>query len=204
MFSPENIENEFFLKLGFSFDARDLAKGKLLISEPFLGDPNFNRSVVLLLEYDAGGGAFGVVLNKPTELYMSDIIEEFPSNMFPFHYGGPVEQDNLFFIHRLGEAVQDAKPIAPGLWWGGNFEQLKQLILNGSVGQDEVLFFGGYSGWEAEQLEGEVKDRSWILNDLPMDLLWSTPADQMWRKSLKNLGSKFSIMADFPENPGLN
>ncbi len=204
MFSPENIENEFFLKLGFSFDAKDLAKGKLLISEPFLGDPNFNRSVVLLLEYAAEGGAFGVVLNKTTELFMSDIIEGLPNHRFPFHYGGPVEQDNLFYIHRLGEALEDAKPVAPGLWWGGNFEQLKQLVLNGSVTEDEVMFFGGYSGWEAQQLEGELKERSWILSALEKDLIWNVAPDQMWRSSLKQLGSKFSIMADFPENPGLN
>jgi putative transcriptional regulator len=204
MFSPENIENEFFLKLGYSFQAADLAKGKVLISEPFLGDLNFNRSVVLLSEYAPQDGAFGFVLNKTTELFMSDIIEGFPSNTFPFHYGGPVEQDNLFYIHQLGEAIEDSKPIIPGLWWGGNFEQIRSLVLNGSVGENEIRFFGGYAGWEVEQLEGEVKERSWIISDISRDVIMNTPNDQLWRTALKGLGSKFSIMADFPENPGLN
>lgn len=204
MFSPENIENEFFLKLGFSFDESELAKGKLLISEPFLGDPNFNRSVVLLLEYSANEGAFGIVLNKPTELFMNDIVEAFPKQRFPFHYGGPVEQDNLFFIHRLGDALEGSREVVPGLYWSGNFEQLKTLIVNEVIREEDVRFFGGYSGWEAGQLEGELKQRSWILTSTDVNQTIETPADLMWRNTLKQLGSKFSVMADFPENPGLN
>ena len=80
MFKPDNIENEFFLKLGFSFSPDLLAKGKILISEPFLGDPNFSRSVILLLEYSSENGAVGFVLNKPTDLFMSDMIDDYPKD----------------------------------------------------------------------------------------------------------------------------
>jgi len=204
MFHPENIENEFFLKLDFSFSASDLAKGKVLISEPFLEDPNFNRSVVLLTEYVQEEGAFGFVLNRPTDLFMHDIIEDFPCKHFPFHYGGPVENESLFFIHQLGDALEDSREIFPGLWWSGNFDHLRSLISTGSVQEHELKFFGGYSGWEAGQLERELMERSWIMNTLSRDHIFKTPADQMWRESLRSLGSKFSVMSQFPENPGMN
>jgi len=153
MFKPDNIENEFFLKLGFSFSPEELAKGKILISEPFLGDPNFSRSVILLLEYSKENGAVGFVLNKPTDLNMSDMIEEYPIDSFRYHYGGPVKPENVFFLHTLGDSIDHSQQIIPGLWWGGDFDQITSLIKSGTVPQREVKFFGGYSGWAAQQLK---------------------------------------------------
>jgi len=160
MFKPDNIENEFFLKLGFSFSPEELAKGKILISEPFLGDPNFSRSVILLLEYSKENGAVGFVLNKPTDLNMSDMIEEYPIDSFRYHYGGPVKPENVFFLHTLGDSIDHSQQIIPGLWWGGDFDQITSLIKSGTVPQREVKFFGGYSGWAAQQLEDELLERS--------------------------------------------
>lgn len=204
MFRPDNIENEFFVKLGFSFSPDELSKGKVLISEPFLNDPNFNRSVILLLEYDKEDGAFGLVLNKPTELFMDDIIDGFPPRIFPFHYGGPVNPENLFYIHTLGEAVEDSVMVMDGLYWSGNFEQISALAQSNTINDTQAHFFGGYSGWSAGQLEGELKERSWIICNLTSDEIMNSSSDEMWRASLKSLGKKFSIMADFPEDPGLN
>ncbi|MEQ9187614.1 MAG: YqgE/AlgH family protein [Cryomorphaceae bacterium] len=204
MFRPDNIENEFFVKLGFSFSEEQLAKGKVLISEPFLGDPNFNRSVILLTEYTKEDGAVGLVLNKPTELYMDDIIDGFPEHMFSFHYGGPVNPENLFYLHTLGAAVEEAQEVLPGLFWSGEFDQVVSLVKTGAVGPEQAKFYGGYSGWSAGQLEAELKERSWIICDLsPLEIMENRP-DEMWRTSLRTLGKKFSIMAEFPEDPGLN
>ncbi len=204
MFKPDNIENEFFVKLGFSFSPDQLAKGKVLISEPFLGDPNFNRSVILLTEYARGEGAFGLVINKPTELYMDDIIEGFPTHTFPFHYGGPVNPENLFFIHTLGKTVDEAQEVLPGLFWSGDFDQISTIVKGGTLNDGHVKFFGGYSGWGADQLENELKERSWIICDLTVNDIMENSPEEMWRSSLRALGKKFSIMADFPEDPGLN
>ena len=204
MFKPDNIENEFFLKLGFSFSPDELKKGKVLISEPFLGDPNFNRTVILLAEYDKEEGAFGFVINRKTELVMGDIVEGFPKEDFPFQYGGPVSAENLFYIHTLGDVIPESKLVKEGLYWGGEFEAISSQISMGKVTAEEVRFFGGYSGWTAGQLEGELKDRSWILCDLEIPQIMMADGDEMWRRSLKSLGKKFSIMAEFPEDPGLN
>lgn len=204
MFKPDNIENEFFLKLGYSFSPEELAKGKILISEPFLEDPNFSRSVILLLEYSKENGAVGFVLNKPTDLNMSDMIEEYPTDSFRFHYGGPVKPENVFFLHTLGSSVNNSQQIMPGLWWGGDFDQITSLIKSGTVSTREVKFFGGYSGWAAQQLEDELLERSWILSNMNAEEIMQEDIDELWRKSLKSLGKKFSIIADFPEDPALN
>jgi putative transcriptional regulator len=204
MFKPDNIENEFFLKLGFSFSPEELAKGKILISEPFLGDPNFSRSVILLLEYSKENGAVGFVLNKPTDLNMSDMIEEYPIDSFRYHYGGPVKPENVFFLHTLGDSIDHSQQIIPGLWWGGDFDQITSLIKSGTVPQREVKFFGGYSGWAAQQLEDELLERSWILSSMSTEQIMKEDIDELWRESLKSLGKKFSIIADFPEDPALN
>jgi putative transcriptional regulator len=204
MFKPNNIENEFFLKLGFSFSPEELAKGKILISEPFLGDPNFSRSVILLLEYSKENGAVGFVLNKPTDLNMSDMIEEYPIDSFRYHYGGPVKPENVFFLHTLGDSIDHSQQIIPGLWWGGDFDQITSLIKSGTVPQREVKFFGGYSGWAAQQLEDELLERSWILSSMSTEQIMKEDIDELWRESLKSLGKKFSIIADFPEDPALN
>ena len=204
MFKPDNIENEFFLKLGFSFSPDLLAKGKILISEPFLGDPNFSRSVILLLEYSSENGAVGFVLNKPTDLFMSDMIDDYPKDSFRFHYGGPVKPESVFFLHSIGEKIENAQNIMDGLWWGGDFDQITSLIRSGSVAPSDVKFFGGYSGWTANQLEEELSERSWILSSLNAERIMKEDLDELWRESLKSLGKKFSIMADFPEDPALN
>lgn len=204
MFNPRNIENDFFVKLGFTFDPKMLAKGKLLISEPFLPDPNFSRSVVLLTEYNIKEGALGFILNKPTDLEMGDVIETFPTSGFSFHYGGPVNPETLFFLHTSRESVSESKPVLDNLSWSGDYEQVLSLIRMGKLGPDEVKFFGGYSGWGKGQLENELNERSWIISSLSVQDIMTTDPAILWKKSLKNLGSKFSIMADFPENPMLN
>lgn len=204
MFKPDNIENEFFLKLGFSFSPTELDKGKVLISEPFLGDSNFSRTVILLVEYSLEEGAVGFVLNKPTQLFMGDIIDGLPKRAFPFHYGGPVDAENLFFVHTLGHVINGSELVKEGLFWGGDFEQVATLMKEGALSPSDIKFFGGYSGWASMQLERELSERSWILCDLDTASIMDPSSEHLWKRSLSSLGKKFSIMANFPEDPALN
>lgn len=200
-FKPENPENNFFLNLDFNFDPRQLSRGKVLISEPFLPDPNFSRSVVLLTEYGPKDGAFGFILNKATDLELGELVDDFPKGKFGFHYGGPVNPENLFFVHTLGRTIDESREILNGLYWAGDFEQVKTLISMGKATPETVKFFGGYSGWSRGQLERELKEKSWIVSHLDVhDIMRGNP-ENLWKKSLKNLGAQFKIMAGFPENP---
>src|SRR5476651_2432719 len=102
-------------------------KGKILISEPFLNDPNFKRTIILLTEHNEEGSV-GFIMNKPTELSLNDAIDDFPEFDSAIYFGGPVQLNTLQFIHRAGDIIEGSIEIMPGLFWGGNFESLKEQM----------------------------------------------------------------------------
>ena len=137
-------------------------KGCLLIEEQtILNDMSFNRSVILLTEHSEDGSV-GFILNKPLAYSINDLIPEIDAN-FVIYNGGPVEQDNLYFLHNVPELIPDSIEISYGLYWGGNFETTKELINAGKLSKQNIRFFLGYSGWETNQLEEELNDNSWII-----------------------------------------
>lgn len=178
--------------------------GKLLISEPFMKDPNFTRSVVLLTAHGEEG-TMGFVINQPGNLLLKDLVPEFTNADFPVYYGGPVGNDTLHFIHRCYDRMNDGEEIARGIYWGGNFETLRILMNEGAIAPDEIKFFVGYSGWEEKQLEEEMEVNTWIVSDqFHPDTIFSNSEEQMWRDVIVNLGPKFAHVSKFPQNPNLN
>ncbi len=182
---------------------QSLDKGKLLIAEPFLGDPNFERSVVLLCEHNENG-SFGFVLNQTTELTLKDVLEEEFYTDIPLQIGGPVEHNTLHFIHCLGTMVEDTVPIAEGLYWGGNFEQVKSMLTMGKITPQDVRFFVGYSGWGDGQLDNELKQNAWIIAEADASFIFNTPANQFWRGILRRMDGKYKSIANYPTDPRLN
>lgn len=178
-------------------------KGRLLISEPFLPDPNFERTVVLLCEHNHEG-SFGFVLNKPSILKIHEVMEDITSFENVVYVGGPVQQDTLHFIHREG-TVSNAVEIASNVYWGGDFESLILLCDTNQVKAEDIRFFLGYSGWGPGQLESELEQDSWIVCDFITDqLLFETDPQAMWRKALGNMGGRFSVYSNYPLDPRLN
>ena len=175
-------------------------QGKLLISEPFMNDPNFKRSVVLLASHNEEGSV-GFVLNRPMELKLEQIIEEFDRCDLPVWDGGPVQRDSLFFVHTLGDAIPDSIPIQGDLYWGGNFETVKALIKGKNVSEKDIRLFIGYSGWASKQLESEIKNNSWLVAPTTIDVIMGNDWEKLWKEVLKSMGKDFSILANFPENP---
>lgn len=178
-------------------------QGRLLISEPFLFDPYFKRTVVLLVEHNENGSV-GFILNRPININISEIVENFPDFEAEVYFGGPVNQNNLFYIHTLGESLEGSSEVMPGLFWGGNFDQLKDLIIAGKVQPGEIRFFAGYSGWEKNQLGKELKEKSWIVTKATIDQALNGRSKQFWSETLKKMGSQFAIMSNFPEDPNMN
>ena len=178
-------------------------QGALLISEPFLNDSYFRRSVVLLTEHN-DKGTLGFILNRPTDLKVSDAIEDFPKFDEPLYFGGPVETDSLFYIHSLGEKLPGSKEIAPGIFWSGDFEQLKFLIDTKQVNQDQVRFFVGYSGWEPKQLDSELKEKAWLMSETNKSITFFDNPKILWRSVLRDMGNEYAIISNFPEDPQLN
>lgn len=177
-------------------------KGRLLISEPYLPDPNFERTVVLLCEHNTEG-SFGFILNKPSVLKVNEVIEDYALEN-TVYVGGPVQQDTLHFIHR-NDNVINAVQIAANVYWGGDLDNLMMLTDTKQIDEKDIRFFLGYSGWGPGQLESELDQDSWIVCNYVTDqLLFDTEPQRMWRKALESMGGRFSVYSNYPIDPRLN
>lgn len=179
-------------------------KGKLLIAEPTLtGDVSFNRSVILLAEHNAEGSV-GFILNKPLEYYISDLISEINVPFRVFN-GGPVEQDNLYFIHKVPHLIKDSIEISDGIFWGGDFDNIVELLNEEIINEKDIRFFLGYSGWATFQLDKELDSKSWVVlpNAYQSDLIQKSSV-AFWKEKMMELGGEYLIWSNAPENPNLN
>ncbi len=178
-------------------------KGRLLLSEPYLADPNFERTAILLTEHNEEGSV-GFILNKPSESRVSEVMEDLKGLDAQIFIGGPVQQDTLHFVHRYA-GLQDAIEIEEGIYWGGNFEQLLTMKNTGQLLITDIKFFLGYSGWSPNQLQEELKLNSWIVSDrVSDDLIFETLPDQMWKKAMQGLGGRFTVYSNYPADPRMN
>ncbi len=178
-------------------------KGRLLLSEPYLADPNFERTAILLTEHNEDGSV-GFILNKPSESRVSEVMEDLKGLDAQIFIGGPVQQDTLHFVHRYA-GLQDAIEIEEGIYWGGNFEQLLTMKNTGQLLITDIKFFLGYSGWSPNQLQEELKLNSWIVSDrVSDDLIFETLPDQMWKKAMQGLGGRFTVYSNYPADPRMN
>lgn len=179
------------------------ARGRLLVSEPYLPDPNFERTIILLCEHNAEG-SFGFVMNKPSLARLGDVMQDLKEIDTPIFIGGPVQQDTLHYIHRLPN-LEDSTPVMDGIYWGGNFDQLVSLIETKQVAASDIKFFLGYSGWSVGQIDEELEQDSWIVCDkVNEELLFDIKAEAMWQYTLRSMGGRFSVYSNYPEDPRLN
>jgi len=138
------------------------AKGLLLVAEPsIIGDITFNRSVVFLAEFNESN-AVGFILNKPLDYDINDFIPDLDCKI-PVYNGGPVEQDNLYFIHKIPHLIPNSIEISNGIYWGGDFNAIVDLLQEKKIKESEIRFFLGYSGWTNNQLEEELEVNNWIV-----------------------------------------
>lgn len=179
------------------------AKGRVLISEPFMGDYYFGRSVVLLAEHNEEG-SFGLIMNKQHDSSLNEIVKDFPDFDVPVYIGGPVQTDSLFFVHVLGDEIPDSSEIVKGLYWGGDLESVREMILLHAIKPDQIRFYLGYSGWEAKQLEGELKRNSWLVSTATSHGLMNTRPDKMWDRFLRKMGTDYDLWRRFPLDPQMN
>lgn len=136
----------------------DISPGMLLVSEPFMKDPNFQRSVVLICEHNSNG-SFGITINRLTKDVLSDYLPDFQQLKNPVFDGGPVGKDHMHFIHTRADLIEGGKEIADGIFWGGDFKSALECILNHEIPQHEIRFYLGYAGWEEKQLDGEMDEK---------------------------------------------
>lgn len=183
-------------------------KGRLLITEPFMENDYFHRSVILLCEHNEDG-SFGFVLNNYTEVRLSEFDNmndvDVDLDQFRISIGGPVSSKNLYYIHTLGDVLRDSIHVSNDIYAGGDFDQLKKMMQEGKVATDQVRFFLGYSGWIEKQLNGELKQSSWLVADVQRSSdIMNTGYENIWKDYMEKQGGKYKAFANFPKDPALN
>jgi putative transcriptional regulator len=178
-------------------------KGNLLISEPFLSDYHFRRTVVLVGDHTPEGSV-GFILNRVLALSSNEVVPDLLTLNFPLFYGGPVEPNTLHFIHKAGNKVEGSQEVADGIFWGGDIEQVNELLNLKEVTPEEFRFFIGYSGWTSGQLQDEIDNKAWWIARGGADIVFDDDLDNMWKNVVRNMGQDFAYMADSPEDPSWN
>ncbi|MBL4707603.1 MAG: YqgE/AlgH family protein [Flavobacteriales bacterium] len=202
-FTFESMDFDPFKKRISELNTLKPNKGNILVAEPFMQDDYFKRSVVYICENNADG-TVGFILNEQLDLKLSEVITEELSFDAQLYLGGPVEARSLFFIHRCPD-LRDSIQITEGIYWSGDFEMLKELIILEKVSIDELRFFLGYSGWDEQQLKDELKKESWLIGKImEKDLFNVNSSNDLWKTTLQQMGKEQALLSTFPDNPNLN
>jgi putative transcriptional regulator len=180
------------------------APGILLIADPFLKDPNFMRTVVFLCEHQ-DEGSFGFVLNKNYDYMLDELVSGLEDlQQIPVFLGGPVQMDTIHFLHQYPDKIEGGYEIIDGVFWGGNFEKVIELIRKGEVEVDKIRFYIGYSGWGSGPLADELKEKSWLNVQANRKLIFHCNPDEIWKDALRQMGGDYEMMINFPIDPQLN
>ncbi|GGM85451.1 UPF0301 protein [Thermopolyspora flexuosa] len=191
--------------------AEGIYVGALLVATPLLDDPNFRRSVVLILEHDEDRGTLGVVLNRPSDISVTQVLPSWdslvtgPSVLFQ---GGPVQTDSALALAAVpsGEEPLGWRRLhspTPAVARLGTVDlDAPPEILAGEITQMRI--FAGYAGWSAGQLEAEIRQGAWYLVDAePGDTFHSDP-ESLWRAVLRRQRNELAFVATFPDDPNMN
>ena len=187
------------------------AKGRLLVATPQLTDPNFTRTVVLVLEHDQPG-AVGVVLNRPLHVEVGEILDPWselagaatPAVVFS---GGPVSPDAVIGLARPVPGIADPqwRPVVDGDAAGGaGVVDLSLAPVDQPVPLQSARLFSGYAGWAPGQLEGELEDGGWFLVDAVTDDVFAAEPDRLWHDVLQRQGGSLAMLAAYPPSPSVN
>lgn len=182
-----------------------MKNGKLLVAAPsIIGDYNFQRSIILLVDHNEKTGTLGFIMNKKLDYTLDEVMEAVEVE-FPLYFGGPVEPDNLFFLHRAESLIPNSIPIDDGLYWSGDFERVIKMVNEKQLSRRDIRFFLGYTGWGKGQLAAEIASESWVLteNSYHNEII-SQPTKVLWKEQMAAMGGKYLLWSNAPENPNLN
>ena len=175
--------------------------GDLLISTPdSLGDYYFNRSIIILTEV-SNEEVVGFIINKELNYTLSDLDDKVLEKGVKIFSGGPVNQDNLYFIHKHPDLIDNSINFFNDLHWGGDFKKSIKMINKLKIDNSSIKFFSGYSGWTYNQLTDEINNGSWVVAKNQTNYLFKKDIKKMWGENMKEMGEKFKIWSNAPENP---
>ena len=177
--------------------------GLFLLSNSTLPDPNFHRSVVLLCEHN-DEGSFGLVMNQSIPFKLSEGVPGLTGWDAPLHRGGPVQTNSLHFIHGRKDIDLGSHEVAPGVFWGGDFNKLNHMMAEGVTRPEEFRFYIGYSGWGEGQLQDELKQQAWYMKPANHNEAFKLDSGHMWENILTSMGPDFAMLSHVPLDPRTN
>jgi putative transcriptional regulator len=196
-----------------------LTVGTMLIASLALEDPNFHRTVVLIIQHTAADGTLGLILNRPlgdkVSLYSSeelqklvgaeDVVSDARAELGGlFFQGGPVQPGYLFFLHRLQDVIQGGTVVCPGVCLGGDLDAIRAHATVLATPEPALRFYLGYSGWKEGQLEAEIGMGAWIMAEARPEFVFDAEPGQLWQRALYSLGGTYRALSFIPENPEVN
>jgi putative transcriptional regulator len=188
-------------------------RGQFLIAGKSLRDPNFFKSVVLLVEHSSEG-AIGLVVNQPTPVNIADALAqhmEVPETQEVVHVGGPVSPTNLFILHNSQLLDPDAAIVSPGVYLGSHPQVFKEAVAQENAGSDSgkmkklaYRVFCGCAGWGPGQLEGEIARADWLLQPATEEEIFHGEPHEMWESLYQLALRSESLVPHLPGDPDLN
>jgi putative transcriptional regulator len=181
----------------------DSLRGKLLIASPALVDPNFHRTVILIAEH-TGEGAMGLVLNRPAETLVADVVpdlSELADEDAPVYFGGPVASDSVIVLAEFDDPALAGVLLEGDLGFVGS-ESGELGDVAGGVRRARI--YAGHAGWGPGQLEGELEEESWIVEPPQREEIFAEDADGLWSAVLRRKGREYALLATMPPDPSLN
>mgnify|MGYP001187001431 CR=1 FL=1 len=178
----------------------EVKTGSILISEPFMEDKRFEKTIILIVEHNYNG-TVGFILNKHTTLKLCDLSPDFSSLRMNVNKGGPVEKNSLFFIHKYPDLIHNSIQIKDGLFWGGDVNDVISGINKQEIKIKNITFFIGCTGWKKNQLIEEIEDGDWIVHNMNLKDLDTT---LNWSDLLIKINKEYEIWTKAPINFHLN
>jgi putative transcriptional regulator len=186
-------------KLGDDPSSRSFA-GSLLVAHPNMLDPNFRRTVLFISEHDPSEGALGVIINRPLDRQVADLVSEIPPAGLaevPVFLGGPVGKNQLMFASFEWQKDE-------GLKLNHNVALEQAIDVAGEKNLVAVCAFVGYAGWGAGQLESELKQKAWLLQKAKRSVFKLDRLPTLWFDIMRSLGPWYKMLAAAPDDPSLN
>nr|WP_294904154.1 YqgE/AlgH family protein [uncultured Lacibacter sp.] len=157
--------------------------GNIIISTALLDGSSFEQTVIVIAEQNEKG-ALGFIINQPFSRSFNELEEFKDSIPVPLFTGGPVQDDQLYFLHRRPDLITDGQLIDAAVYLYGDFKTAVQLLNTGALPVTDVKLFIGYCGWDAHELEAEIAEGSWLLTNATVDIVFDEEPELLWEKLL--------------------
>ena len=177
----------------------NIKTGTFLLSIPLIDDERFDKTIIIITE-SLKEEKIGFVINKKTNFKVIDLIKKIKNKSILANYGGPVCPENLFYFHKES-SIERSKKINKKLYFGGNFNQIIEYINCNLIKENEIFFCLGYCGWDKEQLENEIKEKSWVVLNQEIDFI-SNIID--WKEKIIEFDEKYKFWVNSNRNFHLN